>query len=161
MDISGKPANVNDDTSSLLDLKMNFKTKDHFENNLPNEPPACKNQLYPEGAVNLPINSQYTANLTIPDPWTMSNSVEQYNQTRVNNWINEQMKAQNLHPPDYVSQRYSQPLNNLNEGFILQHHRAHTWYDITNGTNETKNTRFFITLLLIALLMYMFIRSGR
>lgn len=158
MDLSGKPGNVKDDHSSLLDLNMNFNTKEYLENDLPNEPPSCKNQLYPAGALSLPRNSQYTANLILPDPWTMSNSVEQYNQTRVNNWLNEQVKAKHLYPPDYVSQRYTQSYNPLNEGFELQHHRAHTWYNVVNG-NGVNHTKVYITLLLIALILYMFIKA--
>jgi hypothetical protein len=46
--------------------------------------PPCKNQRFPQGAVQRPRNRPYLANLTIPDPYTTTNSLDQYDQQKIN-----------------------------------------------------------------------------
>jgi predicted alternative tryptophan synthase beta-subunit len=45
--------------------------------------PLCKQQLYPQGAIQLPRNHQYRNNLTRPDPYTLADSIQQYDQQKI------------------------------------------------------------------------------
>ena len=102
------------ETKENAELELSYKH--HL---LPDQPPMCRNQLYPEGAVNLPRNTQYVNNLTYPDPYTMSNSVLQYDQVRVNDYLNKTIKPHHLQKPDMVSSRYSENFTNYdNYNFI-------------------------------------------
>lgn len=115
MNISAEPSSVDGwaTTSAAASLpvppdqqaELELAYRNHLD---PQVPPPCRNQLYPAGAIELPRTQQYTANLTDPDPWTMSGSMEQYNQVRVNDWLNRSVAPPSLHIPDLTSQRYAQ-----------------------------------------------------
>ena len=52
--------------------------------------PMCKQQLYPQGAIQLPRNHQYTRNMKNPDPYTQADSILQYDQQKINAWYTKE-----------------------------------------------------------------------
>jgi hypothetical protein len=161
MDISAQPAQAQlTPAPQQITNQQQAEMELAYRNHLLPQTPDCKNQLYPAGAVNLPRNTQYVNNLQYPDPWTLSNSVEQYNQVRINNWLNQRVNPPDLRTPDFVSQRYAQTPNVLNEGFHggAPHHHAHAWSDLDL---ESGRTRGFLALILLAMILCFFAYSRK